>query len=250
MRYFIEITYKGSDYHGWQYQPNALTVQEVLNNTFKNILRHEVRIIGAGRTDTGVHADQMYAHFDTDCAIVSDSMFRYKINAALPNDIFIKDIFKVHKNAHARFSASCRSYEYRIYCGRNPFLLETSWQIFHQELNIQKMNEAAGLLIGNQDFKCFSRTGSDIKHHHCEVTQSRWVKEGHHLIFYISANRFLRNMVRAIVGTLVDVGKHRLSPKDLIEIIKSKDRSMASASAPARGLFLTKITYPKDLVHD
>lgn len=250
MRCFIKFAYKGTCYHGWQYQPNAVSVQEVLTDAFQKITRRAVSIVGAGRTDTGVHAREMYAHFETDDPVAQDPQFIYKINSALPSDIVVAKVFAVSDEAHARFSATSRSYEYRIYCGRNPFLLETTWQIFHQQLNVPKMNEAARFLLGNQDFKCFARTGGDVKHYRCDVTEATWVQKGKHLTFYISADRFLRNMVRAIVGTLVEIGKNRWQADDLQKIIAGKDRSMAGASAPAKGLFLSKICYPKTIVND
>ncbi|WGH76958.1 tRNA pseudouridine(38-40) synthase TruA [Tenacibaculum tangerinum] len=241
MRYFIELAYNGKNYHGWQTQPHAISVQEVLNKAISTILRQEITIVGAGRTDAGVHASQMFAHFDVATAL--NDNFTYKLNAILPNDIVIFNTQLVHNEAHARFDAVSRSYEYKIWLGRNPFLLETSWQLHHQQLNIELMNTAAAILYEYEDFECFSKVKTDVRTFNCTVTNAKWIKKGNELTFYISANRFLRNMVRAIVGTLIDVGLEKITVNDFKKIIESKNRSNAGVSVPAKGLFLTKITY-------
>ena len=241
MRYFIELSYNGKNYHGWQIQPDAISVQEKLNLAVSTILQQKIEVVGAGRTDTGVHASQMFAHFDIDEKLEGD--VPHKLNSILPNDIVVYDVFLVDAEKHARFSAESRSYEYRIWSGRNPFLLDFSWQIHSQNLDIAKMNEAAKLLLEYENFQTFSKVKTEVYTFNCNVTEAYWKQTDDLLTFYISANRFLRNMVRAIVGTLVDVGLHKVSVEDFRQIIESKNRSNAGLSVPAKGLFLTKIKY-------
>lgn len=249
MRYFIKLGYKGTAFHGWQYQPNAVAVQELVNKAFSTVLRKDIDVLGAGRTDTGVHAEQMYAHFDFDTPFDKNELI-YKANAILPDAIVIHDILRVKDEAHARFDALRRSYEYRIYKGKNPFFIDLSWQIINKKLNSSKMNSAAEILLTYTDFKCFSRSNTDVKTYNCKIFNAEWKEEGEWLIFYISADRFLRNMVRAIVGTLVEIGTGKTTIDQLKEIIESKDRKNAGPSAPAQGLFLTEVVYPKTLFID
>ncbi|MGQ3679108.1 tRNA pseudouridine(38-40) synthase TruA [Tenacibaculum discolor] len=241
MRYFIELAYNGKNYHGWQIQPHAISVQEKINKAISTILRKEINILGAGRTDSGVHASQMFAHFDVETPLKDN--FSYKLNAILPDDIVIFRTQLVHDDAHTRFDALSRSYEYKIWLGRNPFLLDTTWQLHHQQLNIELMNKAAATLYDYEDFECFSKVKTDVHTFNCTVTKAEWVKNGNELTFHISANRFLRNMVRAIVGTLIDVGLEKITVDDFKKIIESKNRSKAGVSVPAKGLFLTKVIY-------
>lgn len=241
MRYFIELAYNGKNYHGWQIQPHAISVQEKINKAISTILRKEINIVGAGRTDSGVHASQMFAHFDVETPL--NDNFSYKLNAILPDDIVIFRTQLVHDDAHTRFDALSRSYEYKIWLGRNPFLLDTTWQLHHQQLNIELMNKAAATLYDYEDFECFSKVKTDVHTFNCTVTKAEWVKNGNELTFHISANRFLRNMVRAIVGTLIDVGLEKITVDDFKKIIESKNRSKAGVSVPAKGLFLTKVIY-------
>ena len=241
MRYFIELSYNGKNYHGWQIQPDAISLQEKINNALSTVYQKDIQIVGAGRTDTGVHASQMFAHFDIDKSI--DDNLVFKLNSILPNDIFIKAIFLVDDEKHARFDALSRSYEYKIWLGRNPFLLDFSWQIHSQKPNIALMNEAAKLLLDYEDFESFSKVKTDVHTFNCNVTEAFWVQKDNQLTFHISANRFLRNMVRAIVGTLLDVGLEKISISDFKNIIESKNRSNAGLSVPAKGLFLTQIKY-------
>ena len=241
MRYFIELSYNGKNYHGWQIQPDAISVQEKINNALSTVYQKDIQIVGAGRTDTGVHASQMFAHFDIDKFI--DDNLVFKLNSILPNDIFIKAIFLVDDEKHARFDALSRSYEYKIWLGRNPFLLDFSWQIHSQKPNVTFMNEAAKLLLDYEDFESFSKVKTDVHTFNCNVTEAFWVQKDNQLTFHISANRFLRNMVRAIVGTLLDVGLDKISISDFKNIIESKNRSNAGLSVPAKGLFLTQIKY-------
>ena len=241
MRYFIELSYKGTNYHGWQIQPDAISVQEEINKAISTILQQEIKLVGAGRTDTGVHATQMVAHFDTS-SILSDQ-YVYKFNSVLPNDIIINSIEKVSENVHARFDAISRSYEYRILLKKNAFLLDTTWQLHQKKIDIDKMNTAAKLLYEYQDFESFSKVKTDVKSFNCKIMKAEWTLENQHLTFHITANRFLRNMVRAIVGTLVEVGTGKKTVEDFKKIIESKKRSEAGASVPARGLFLTEVAY-------
>ncbi|PHQ57279.1 MAG: tRNA pseudouridine(38-40) synthase TruA [Lutibacter sp.] len=250
MRYFIELSYKGTNYHGWQEQPNSVSVQELINNAFSTIFGTSINVVGAGRTDTGVHAEQLYAHVDFSTEISIRDVI-YKINSLLPHDIVVENILKTTEDVHARFDAISRSYEYRIFLGRNPFLIETTWQLNNKKLNIDKMNEAADILLTYTNFKCFSRTNSNVKTYNCDVRKAKWVLTNKMLIFHITADRFLRNMVRAIVGTLIEVGTGKISLEDFKQIIESKDRCNAGTSAPAQGLFLTQVDYPKTIfIHE
>ncbi|WP_370408871.1 tRNA pseudouridine(38-40) synthase TruA [Tenacibaculum dicentrarchi] len=242
MRYFIELAYKGKNYHGWQIQPDAVSVQEKINKAISTVLRKNISITGAGRTDAGVHASQMFAHFDTDAVLTNK--FAFRLNALLPDDIVIFNCKLVHDDAHTRFDATSRSYEYKIWLGRNPFSLDTSWQLYNQKLDIELMNQAAEILYEHEDFECFSKVKSDVHTFNCDVTNAVWELNGNELTFHISANRFLRNMVRAIVGTLIDIGTGKTTIDDFHKIIASKNRSNAGTSVPAKGLFLTKVVYP------
>ena len=241
MRYFIELSYLGKNYHGWQIQPDANSIQEELNKAISTVLQEEISIVGAGRTDTGVHASQMFAHFDSTTELDKNTVF--KLNSILPKDIVVHQVEKVDDEKHARFDALNRSYEYRIWLGRNPFLLETTWQLFHQKLDVKAMSKAAKILLEYEDFQAFSKVKTEVKTFNCTISKAIWVQEGNQLTFHITANRFLRNMVRAIVGTLVDVGKHKITNQDFREIILSKNRANAGLSVPAKGLFLTEINY-------
>lgn len=241
MRYFIELSYKGTNYHGWQIQPDVNSVQEEITKAFETILQEKIQIVGAGRTDAGVHASQMFAHVDTTKELTTE--YIHKFNTILPNDIVIRTITKVLDEKHARFDAISRSYEYRILIGRDPFLLDTTWQIHKNKIQIDKMNKAAKVLFQYEDFESFSKVKTDVKTFNCTIMRAEWRREGNQLIFYIKANRFLRNMVRAIVGTLLDVGLEKISIEDFRNIIESKKRSEAGLSVPAKGLFLTEVNY-------
>jgi tRNA pseudouridine38-40 synthase len=245
LRYFVELSYNGKNYHGWQIQPNANSVQETIENALSLLLAEEIQVVGCGRTDSGVHASQFYLHFDTKHDIDKKKL-KFKLNAFLPPDIVIFQILKVKEEAHARFDALSRSYEYRISLRKDAFLIDTAWLIQSQDIDLLKMNSAAKLLLEYQDFKCFSKAKTDVKTFDCKIEKAIWEKEGDLLVFHITANRFLRNMVRAIVGTLIDVGTHKISVSDFKKIIESRDRTKAGASAKAKGLFLTKVVYPKN----
>ena len=246
MRYFIHLAYNGTPYHGWQIQPNAASVQETLNKAFSVLLQSEINLMGAGRTDTGVHAKEMYAHFDFEPSFDIPNLV-HKLNSFLPKDIVIYDIIPVHDEAHTRFDATKRTYEYHIHQVKNPFLEELSWY-FHQPLDVDLMNQAAQLLFNHTDFECFSKVNTDVNTFDCTIFEAHWTRvatnqESNQLVFTISANRFLRNMVRSIVGTLVNVGLHKITLDDFTKIIESKSREKAGFSVPAHGLYLTKVAY-------
>ena len=242
MRFFIQLSYNGTNYHGWQIQPNASSVQETLTQALSVVLSDKnIQIMGAGRTDTGVHASQMFAHFDYENPIDSKTIV-HKLNSFLPKDIAVANIIAVDENAHARFDAKQRTYEYKINVSKNVFLDELSWY-YNKELNTEAMNEAAKLLLVFTDFQCFSKVHTDVNTFNCKIGQAFWKKENDALIFTISADRFLRNMVRSIVGTLVYVGLGKISKADFQTIIESKDRKKAGFSVPAHGLYLTEIKY-------
>ena len=241
MRYFIKLAYSGTHYHGWQQQPNATSVQETINIAISTILNTEINLMGAGRTDTGVHAKEMFAHFDFD-KIIDVPNIIHKLNSYLPKDIAVHDIILVADEAHARFDAIKRTYEYQINLGKDPFSQGQSWY-FHQSLDITLMNEAANLLFNYIDFQCFSKVNTDVNTFDCTIYQAQWILDNEKLIFTISSNRFLRNMVRAIVGTLVNVGLRKITVNDFENIIKSKNRDRAGFSVPAHGLYLIEIEY-------
>lgn len=245
MKYFVQFSYNGKAYHGWQNQPNAITVQQVLEKAFSTLLRADISLMGAGRTDAGVHAKQMFAHFEiVKIGDVEDLI--YRINSFLPEDIAVQEIFEVSPDVHARFEATERTYEYWVVQEKNPFYSETAYYVKHT-LEIQKMNEAAALLLENKDFECFSKSNTDVHTYLCDIKKASWDQKGDVLVFTIIANRFLRNMVRAIVGTLLDVGTGKSTLADVKSIINSKDRSEAGYSVPAKGLYLTHISYPNTI---
>lgn len=222
-------------------QPEAISVQEKLNDALSTIFRQKIEVVGAGRTDTGVHASQMFAHFDIESDMKEDIVF--KLNSILPGDIAIYEVFLVDDEKHARFDAASRTYQYKIWLGRNPFLLDFSWQIHTLKPDVLKMNEAAKLLLDYEDFQCFSKVKTNVYTYNCTIFEAFWKQNDNELIFTITANRFLRNMVRAIVGTLIDVGFGKISTEDFRKIIDSKNRSNAGLSVPAKGLYLTNIKY-------
>jgi len=245
-KYYIELSYNGKNYHGWQRQPNVVSIQEVIEDSLTKLLKKKTAIIGAGRTDAGVHAKQIFAHFETDFSIDYNNLIN-RLNAFIPDDINIINIFKVEPDAHARFTATARSYEYQIWQGKNPFLIDSTWQIKTKVLAVDKMNEAASLLLDYTNFKCFSKSKTDVFTYDCNITEAKWIKEDELLIFHITANRFLRNMVRAIVGTLYEIGIGKINLDDFKNIIESQDRTKAGISVPAQGLFLTKVSYPNSI---
>lgn len=243
MRFFLKLAYKGTDFHGWQNQPNADSIQNQIEKALHILLKNSVEIVGCGRTDSGVHAMEYFAHFDADIKIPL-AEFGYKLNAILPLSIVIQDIIPVKDNAHARFDAISRSYQYHILLYNNPFELETTWQLPHKKFDLTLMNEAAISLLKYNDFQCFSKSKTDVKNYLCLIYKAYWTAEKNRLIFHISANRFLRNMVRALVGTMLEVGEKKINLQEFEQIILSKNRSEAGFSVPAKGLFLSEIVYP------
>ena len=241
MRFFIELSYNGKAYHGWQNQPNAISVQEVLEKALSTILKEDISIVGAGRTDAGVHASQMFAHFDFKGALDSENLV-YKLNSFLSRDIAIFNIFEVNDEAHARFDAVSRMYHYKISTSKNVFDYDFAYQV-QLPLDVEAMNEACKILLQYKDFQCFSKSNTDVKTYHCDVRAAFWTQDSDQLLFTITADRFLRNMVRAVVGTMVNIGLGKLKPYDLHEIIASKDRGKAGFSVPAHGLYLVKVEY-------
>lgn len=263
-RYFIELAYDGTSYHGWQIQQNAVSVQEVLNKALATILRQPVETTGCGRTDTGVHAREFFAHFDLEVHspwTIDDNQKAEEstsinhglstmdhgqqirgLNSILPPDIAIKNIIPVHEDAHTRFDATLRSYQYHIHFNKDPFLRGYSWQV-RDVPDMELMNQAAAMIMEYIDFSCFSKSNTQVKTNNCKITRAEWVKTEQGMVFHISADRFLRNMVRAIVGTLMMVGRHEIPPEAVRQIIESKNRSNAGMSVPACGLYLTEVKY-------
>ncbi len=251
-RYFIQLAYKGTAYHGWQIQENTpYTVQQVLNEKLSMVLNEPIAATGCGRTDTGVHAKDFYAHFDCnkEDLHLHQGKWIHKLNSVLPSDIAIYKIHVVHAEANSRFDAIARTYEYLISRKKDPFLID-SVHFSHIAYNIDAMNNAAKLLFNYSDFSCFSKSNTQTFTNNCKINEAFWKEENGLLMFTVSADRFLRNMVRAIVGTLLEIGEGKMSEQDLIKIIESKDRSNAGVSVPACGLYLKKITYPIELLNE
>lgn len=254
MRYFIQLSYNGANFHGWQSQPNAVGVQQRIEEALSIVTRLPISIVGAGRTDAGVHARQMFAHFDIPKAIVDKGKFLLSLNQLVGRDISIQNIIKVADDAHARFDASERSYKYFVTFEKSPFIFPYSWHS-PSSLDVDKMNEAAAILLSIDDFTSFAKLHSDAKTNICDVKEARWdiVDDNscpgsfffdNSIVFTITADRFLRNMVRAVVGTLVDVGRGKLSLKDFQNIIERKNRCAAGTSMPPQALFLWEVKYP------
>jgi tRNA pseudouridine38-40 synthase len=246
MRYFIYFSYNGTAYHGWQIQPNGISVQEVLTNALRTVLREEIDIVGAGRTDTGVHARLMVAHFDTDNMLVETDDFVRKLNSILPKDIAADKVVKVKADAHARFDALSRKYEYHVYVGKNVFKEHLALRLYNP-VNFELMNAAAAQLVNYSDFTSFSKLHTDVKTNNCVIANAKWEQQGDEWVFTIEADRFLRNMVRSVVGTLFDVGIGKITIQDFCQIIEVKDRCKAGVSVPAHGLYLVDIRYPENI---
>lgn len=247
-RYFITLSFNGTAYHGWQIQPNAATVQQLLSEALHTLLREDTGLTGSGRTDTGVHARDYTAHFNTQKSPEELQAIDlvYKLNRILPQDIAIKEIKRVRDDAHARFSAVSRSYEYYVSREKDPFLINRAW-LQERPLNLKSMQQATELLFDYDDFECFSRSNTQVTNYICQLLEARWEEQGHIWVFTIKANRFLRNMVRAIVGTIVDVGLGKTSLEQFRNIIESKNRSKAGYSAPGCGLYFIGADYNEEL---
>ena len=242
MRYFVWFSYDGTNYHGWQVQPNGITVQSELERCLSLLLRETITVTGAGRTDAGVHARVMAAHFNTDVAFDADVLTK-KLNGLLHHDISVDRIERVADDMHARFSATSRMYHYYIHTKKNPFINQYSQQM-HYQLDFDLMNEAGRILMEYDDFGAFCKAGSDVKTTICNVTHAQWHQTSpSEWYFEITANRFLRNMVRAVVGTLIEVGRRRMSLEEFRLVIEGKQRTQAGESMPAKALFLEKVEY-------
>ena len=242
MRYLFEISYLGTHYHGWQSQANAVGIQEVVENALSTILRTPIAIVGSGRTDTGVHCVQQFFHADIDKTFRSEKLV-VQLNSFLPPDIAIRTVVPIRPDASARYDAVERTYEYHLTTVKNPVLLGRAFHCF-KTLDVPTMNRAAALLLGTHDFACFSKVKTDVNHFVCEVKAAQWNQKGDLLVFTVTANRFLRGMVRAIVGTLLDVGTGKYSVDDFQRILKSKNRKNAGMNVPAEGLYLMRVKYP------
>jgi tRNA pseudouridine38-40 synthase len=246
-RYFLFLSYKGTNFHGWQIQPDAVTVQKTLDSSLSLVLGEEIATTGAGRTDAGVHALVFCAHFDSEKQdLCSDKKLIFKLNRLLPPDIAIKSIRKVTPDSNARYSAISRTYQYYVSRIKDPFSDSSSWFI-HGNIDIESMNKACSVLMRHSDFTSFSRLHSDTKTNICRIYSSEWIENGDRLVFTIRADRFLRNMVRAIVGTMIDIGFGKSDIDEFESIILAMDRCRAGKSAPAKGLFLTDIEYPQEI---
>ncbi len=243
MRYFIRLAYNGATYHGWQSQPNACSVQETLERAMSMVLREPIAVTGAGRTDAGVNAAVMFAHFDVASPIADSTLLVRQLNSILGKDIAVYSVFRVADGAHARFDATSRTYKYFVTTEKSPFRHQFSWQSFPQ-LDFELMNIAAEKMLAYTDFTSFSKLHTDVATNNCRVTYARWTEENGMWVFTVTADRFLRNMVRAIVGTLVEVGRHKIGIDDFCKIIEKKDRCSAGTSMPGNALFLWNITYP------
>ena len=246
MRYFIQLSYDGTNYHGWQVQQNASSVQEEIEKALAVICRESTEVVGAGRTDTGVHAVFYIAHFDSSLESLDEEKTVFRLNCLLPDDIAVQKIYKVTPDAHARFDATYREYKYYISRNKDPFTSKYA-ERENRDLNLDLMNDAAQTLFDYTDFTSFSKLGSDVKTNNCRIFKAVWEDMGDHLIFTVRADRFLRNMVRAIVGTLLEVGLEKKSVQDFRAVIEKKDRSSAGASVAAKGLFLVDIGYPEEI---
>ena len=245
MRYFFEITYNGTNYHGWQNQANAIGVQEIVEGALSKIFRTQIEIVGSGRTDAGVHCAQQFFHADLDKEF-DEETWLIKLNSLLPKDIAIRSIKPVKESAHARYDAYERSYEYKITQVKDPLLIGLAYYYF-KPTDIQTMNRAAVLLVGEKDFECFSKVKTDVNHFICDLKSAHWNQKNDLLVFNITANRFLRGMVRAIVGTLLDVGSGKISITDFESILQAKDRKKAGMNVSPEGLYLTSVKYPKKI---
>ncbi len=243
-RYFLEVSYKGTNYSGFQVQEGAPTIQSEVEKAFRVLQRENVKMTGSSRTDAGVHAIQNFFHFDYDNPV--HSQFVYKMNAILPSDIVVKSIKQVDENAHCRFDAIERRYRYYIYTSKNPFYSEKAY-FFPYTLNIELLNTAAEILFQYTDFTSFSKRNTQVKSFQCTILESKWVQENDLLVYSVSANRFLRGMVRALTATMLRVGTQKISISDFVSIIQAKDCTVASFDTPAHGLFLTSVIY-KDII--
>ncbi len=246
MRYFLIISYCGTKYHGWQRQPNSLSIQQTIEDAISLILKQKILLVAAGRTDTGVHAINMYAHFDANINEEIEKRLVNLLNRFLDNSISIKKIMKVIDSAHARFDAISRTYRYKISFFKDPFKHERYFEL-NKDIDFKKIKKASEILLLHKDFKSFSKTRSDVTNYLCDITKVDWTFDDNLAEFTITANRFLRNMVRAIVGTLIEVGKNKISIEEFNKIITQRNRGKAGFSVPACGLYLINVEYPRHI---
>ena len=246
MRFFITLSYNGKNYVGWQIQPNGVSVQQVLQDALSTILRRQIDVVGAGRTDSGVHARQMMAHFDFDGDVFDNEVLTKKLNGFLPKDIAVHSIRQVVPDAHARFSATARTYKYYLTTDKDPFGHELKCRVFF-EPDVEAMNALCAILKEYEDFTSFSKLHTDVKTNNCRIYNAYWERRGNDYIFTIQADRLLRNMVRAIVGTLLEAGRGKLDERGFRHIIEAKNRGLAGTSAPGNALFLHEVSYPEDI---
>lgn len=245
-RFFIYFSYNGASYCGWQFQPNGISVQEVMTKAISTILREKIEVVAAGRTDAGVHAKKMVAHIDFKKSFLPDKSFVNKLNSFLPNDISIQQFKPVKRDAHARFDAIFRKYNYLVTTEKDVFLHDYAMRL-HHPLDFNLMNQAAKILFDYEDFTSFSKVHTDVKTNNCTIQKAEWKRKDSYWVFTIEANRFLRNMVRAIVGTLLEVGKGKIDLMQFKSIIEAKNRSAAGTSVPAKALYLVDVIYPKEV---
>ncbi|MFO8053556.1 MAG: tRNA pseudouridine(38-40) synthase TruA [Bacteroidales bacterium] len=245
-RYFLWCSFNGASFYGWQRQPQQYTVQQCLEEHFSVVLRQKISLVGAGRTDTGVHAKNFAAHLQMDLNGWNPKELVHRMNRFLPQAIVIHDIIPVNKQAHARFDAISRTYHYYIALEKDPFADHLSYY-FHGKPQIAEMNKACRFITGMHDFTSFSKTGMDVKTFNCYVKEAVWFRKAHFLVFRITADRFLRNMVRSITGTLLDAGRGYISAQDILTVLESRDRQRAGNSLPAKGLFFTGVKYPPEI---
>lgn len=245
-RYFLEISYDGSAYHGWQVQKNAISVQEIINNALSKKLREDILCTGSGRTDTGVHAVMQVVHFDCLTTLDDPKGFLFQLNSILPNDISANNLFVVNRDASARFDAESRSYIYQIHQFKNPFLQGRSY-FYTKPLDVALMNKACGHLLEWTDYEAFSKVHTDVNTFECKITAANWKHDNGKLVFSVTANRFLRGMVRTLVGTMLDLGENKISLTDFQAILESRDRRRAGRSVPACGLYLSNIEFPETI---
>ncbi len=244
MRFFLEISYDGSKYHGWQYQPNVVSIQEIIENALGNLLGTKTPIVGSGRTDAGVHASCQIAHFDA--KKIDNENLKFKLNSFLPQEIAIHNIYPVTREAHARFDAISRSYVYKMHLDKNPFKVGISHYL-RTPVSLSSIKEACNVLLNCIDFEAMSKVNTDVNHFNCQILKAQWKEVDGGYVFLIQSNRFLRGMVRALVGTLLEVGTGKMSIGRFNEVLAAKERAHAGVSVPASGLFLSKVEYPKDI---
>lgn len=249
LRYFLKLSYRGTHFHGWQVQPNALTVQAHLQDRLQVLLGRETPLVGAGRTDTGVHALQMFAHFDTPELIENHASFLHRFNSLLGPEIAVQALLSVGEHAHARFDALERRYQYHLCTAKDPFRADRAYHV-NFPLEWDAMQHAAQALPGKRDFSSFSKSRTQVKTNICELREARWEQVPGGWVFHVAADRFLRNMVRAMVGTLLEVGKGRMTAGQVEQLLQARDRRLAGESVPAHGLFLTRVVYPQAIFLD